>query len=963
MTQDKLRTLLDEWDEQVARCGGQTPEQFCENRGCVDLLPEFRRILSRLHEVGAVLEATEDAPPTPEDLVSKIEAGRFRPRAFHAAGGLGVVFAAEDSELGRTVALKCMKDWENPDPGSRRRFLLEAEVTARLEHPGIVPVYGMGQDAKGRPFYAMRLIGGETLSDAISRLHAARPAKANDPKWNLEFRRLLQNFIAVCQTVAYAHSRGIIHRDIKPANIMLGTFGETLLLDWGLAKRTESQEDEQQSGEAIIRNYLGMGPDRTLQQVALGTPRYMSPEQAAGEWDRVGPASDIYSLGASLYVLLSGQPVYEGGRETVLDKARGGQLRPPRELNPRVPPALEAICLKAMASQPNDRYATARELANDVERWLADEPVEAYPEPWRVRARRWISRHRTLMTGVAASLLVAIAALAVGLTQLAAANSREYRLRLEANSERDEAVHQRQLAAANEAKALAVLDFFQKRVLAAARPEDQDGGLGRQATIRDAVNAALPHLHSAFASQPTVEAAIRQTLGDTYNYLGDLDKSIEQLELALSIDRSALGADHPDTLRVAYSLALAHYFAGHLNDAITLYVPTLEQMRQKLAADDEDLLNALNGLALAYTATGKPALAIPLHEQAINLLQAKYGADNLKTLSAMDDLGTACRVAGRINDAISIQERGLGLFKSKVGMEHPDTLIAMSNLANSYDCAERFADAIEILKIAVPAMRKKLGPDHPETTRAMNSLGRLSSGWGNIDEAMTLLEQSLQSDRARFGPYSPLYTLRCQSNLARAYRYIGRSADAVTLLEEVLREDKRQLGPQDHDTLRATADLARAYMALNQLDRAEKLLQEALTQAPPGASPSSTFIDEIQSTLGECLLLEGRPADAERVLRARLGASPEQTARDWPAFDACSLLGQAFLDQKKYSEAEPLLLAGYAGMKDRQAKIPIPERQRLTESMMRLQKLYTAWGKEHEAAEWRQKLEVAKKSK
>jgi serine/threonine-protein kinase len=248
--------------------------------------------------------AGEDDPPLSCPV-------RFRVLRPHARGGLGEVFVAEDRELRREVAFKEIQRSFAHDPHSRSRFLLEAELTGALEHPGIVPVYGLGAYRDGRLFYAMRFIRGESLKDAIARFHAADAAGRDVGERTLALRQLLGQFVAVCQAVAYAHARGVIHRDLKPANVMLGAFGETLVVDWGLAKVVGRPEGDTTGEEATLRPSSGDGV-ATVAGTAVGTPAYMSPEQAAGRLDLVGPASDIYSLGATLYHLLTGQAPFGG---------------------------------------------------------------------------------------------------------------------------------------------------------------------------------------------------------------------------------------------------------------------------------------------------------------------------------------------------------------------------------------------------------------------------------------------------------------------------------------------------------------------------------------------------------------------------------------------------------------------------------------------------------------------------
>jgi hypothetical protein len=259
---------------------------------------------------------------------------RFRVLRPHAEGGLGAVFVALDEELNREVALKQIQDRFADDPDSRSRFLLEAEITGALEHPGIVPVYGLGHHPDGRPFYAMRFIRGDSLKDAIAAFHAVHPPDRDPGARSLELRNLLRRFTDVCNAVEYAHRRGVLHRDLKPGNVMIGRYGETLVVDWGLAKTLRSAGAGPGPEERPVSPGSSGGTAATLPGSALGTPGYMSPEQAAGELDQLGPPSDVYSLGATLYCLLTGRPPFtrDDGEDIVqlLQAVRRGDFRPPR---------------------------------------------------------------------------------------------------------------------------------------------------------------------------------------------------------------------------------------------------------------------------------------------------------------------------------------------------------------------------------------------------------------------------------------------------------------------------------------------------------------------------------------------------------------------------------------------------------------------------------------------------------
>jgi len=318
----------------------------------------------------------------------------------YARGGLGEVFLALDPELDRQVALKELRAYHAHDPVSQSRFVLEAKVTGRLEHPGIVPVYGLGRYADGRPYYAMRFIEGETLKQAIERFHEPEAAKHQSREREIAFRRLLRSVIDACNAVAYAHSRGVVHRDLKPENIMLGRFGETLVVDWGVAKPLVDSASE--PGAELSLEALADESSLTRPGSAIGTPRYMSPEQATGELERVGPASDVYSLGATLYCLLVGHgPFPSGDLEDVLGRVRRGIFPAPRRLRRSIDPTLETICLKAMSLRPEDRHASPLALAEEIEAWLADvryrgEQEQAHHDVSRSLARLCIERAQNL---------------------------------------------------------------------------------------------------------------------------------------------------------------------------------------------------------------------------------------------------------------------------------------------------------------------------------------------------------------------------------------------------------------------------------------------------------------------------------------------------------------------------------------------------------------------------------------
>ena len=482
-------SLLAEWETAKQRGQNKSPEELCAQ--CPELLNEVRAKIHALDSVESMMGSTDGCSPT--ILIAPVEGieasgmhalcrgktvvtqSSFQVLRSHARGGLGEVVIAHDSQLGRDVALKFIQAPYDRDPVRRKRFLREAEITSKLQHPGIVPVHGFGVDASGRPCYSMRFIEGETLQTAIERFHREQPQKSNREN-NIALRQLLQRFISVCNTIGFAHSRGYIHRDIKPSNIMLGSFNETLVVDWGLAKQLQTSKSSGETDTAAVPNVIAVeegeavaSNDNSDEQLTrhggvLGTPAFMSPEQARGISD-LTPASDNYALGATLYSLLVGRSAFSGENVAMLlERVRAGQFLAPRQLAPSVPVALEAITLRAMSTELSSRYASAIDLAVDLENWLADEPVSVHRGNVLDRSLRWARRHRLAVASVAAASIVAVLSLIVQVIQitnsnvlLKQANQRESQASAQALSQAELAADNAQLADEQSGLALSIL--------------------------------------------------------------------------------------------------------------------------------------------------------------------------------------------------------------------------------------------------------------------------------------------------------------------------------------------------------------------------------------------------------------------------------------------------------------------------------------------------------------------------
>jgi eukaryotic-like serine/threonine-protein kinase len=729
---------------------------------------------------------TNSAPPPSSGI-------RYRKLRDHAVGGLGVVYVAHDNELNREVALKEIKAVFADDTASRTRFVVEAEVTGGLEHPGIVPVYGLGKYDDGRPYYAMRFIKGDSLKDVIEHFHKLETPGRDPGERALALQQLLRRFLDVCDAIEYAHSRGILHRDLKPHNVMVGKYGETLVVDWGLAKSVDRSGSEVPIPEVTLRPSSASGSAETLPGSVFGTPAYMSPEQAAGRIDLLGPASDVYSLGATLYVVLTGKAPFESRNvKLTLDHVKRGIFPKPREVVHWLDPALEAVCLNAMALEPDERYRSPRALANDIERWIADEPVSVRREPYHERVRRWARRYRTAVTVAAVMVLAGLFGLGVVTAVQAQYNGRLKKanaVTTRALGEAREAGKAAQEALAQSEESRKQAEAVRQFLIATFRTRDPSLDSDRTKVV-DMLDRAAEKLDKEFTGTATMRGALLNALGETYEGLSLYDKAAATFARADALAEASLGPYHRDTLA------------------------------------------SRNNLAEAY------------------------------------------RAAGRTTEAIRMHEETLKLCTLKLGPGHPTTLATRHNLAEAYRAAGRTTKAIQMHEETLERCTSKLGPDHPTTLAACNSL-------------------------------------------AAAYESLGRWAEAEPLRRDILASHRK-------------SDRFEIIVLAGDMDR-----------------------------LGSTLVGQAKWPEAESVLRECLTIRAKFVPDDWSRFCAMSLLGGVLLDQKKYAEAEPLVVSGYEGMKAREDKIPAFSKPYLALAAERVLRLYEAWSKPEQAAAWKIKLGLA----
>jgi serine/threonine protein kinase len=995
----------------VERADPQEQEAYLR-QACGDDAELRRRVealLRRHQQPGGLLEQPAVAPATmlaphlgPRQDSAGTRLGPYKLLQLLGEGGMGAVWMAEQQEpVHRLVAVKVIR--AGLDSGQAvARFEAERQALALMNHPNIAQVLDGGATEDGQPYLVMELVKGTPIT-----------RYCDDHR--LPLRQRLELFVPVCQAIQHAHQKGIIHRDIKPSNILVAPYDDRpviKVIDFGVAKA---------AGQRLT--------DRTLFTefgAVVGTPEYMSPEQAQLNNQDIDTRSDVYALGVLLYELLTGTTPITAERlqkSSLLEVLRAiREEEPPRpsirlgdstEALPAISaqrqtdPAklpnllrgeLDWIVMKCLEKERGRRYDTANSLARDLQRYLNGEPVEACPPKAAYRLKKFVGRNRGAV--VAAGVL--LVSLLAGLTGTSAGLVWAVR-------ERDAREAARKDAVASEAQARARLTQIEKgnAVLAEVFADLDIRQVRANAEPLEAVLArrlvrAAEQLDVEAVGDPLVVAALRIRLGRALKNLGYAAEAIPLIQKARDAWTAQRGPDHPDTLASMAHLADAYRADGQFARALPLLEDTLTRNKARLGPEHPSTLACMGTLAQCYQGAGKLDRAVPLFEETLRLEKARLGPEHPETLSTMGSLAWSYRAAGQLTRAVPLFEETLKLQRARLGREHPDTLSSMSNLALGYLAVGRTAEALPLFEEALKLQRTRLGPDHPYTLLCMNNLALGYQAAGKLDLALPLFEETLARQKARLGP-DHLDTVVSMGNLADAYGAAGKLDRALPLLEETLALRKAKLGPDHPDTLTGMNNLAWGYRTAGKLAQALPLFEEAAQgierrrfqhehaqkilastisayreagQFDPAEAWQRKWLTHLKERDGagsaayanelgrHCTFLVQRQkwTQAEPALREYLALVEKRTPNDWRTFKTRSALGAALLFQQRYADAEPLLRAGYEGLRQRADTLPSEVgNQPLREALERLAQLYDAWGKPDEAARWRTKLETAKK--
>jgi eukaryotic-like serine/threonine-protein kinase len=820
-------------------------------------------------------------------------------------GGCSEVFLAEQTTpVRRQVALKIIKLGMDTK-AVISRFSAEQQVLALMDHPNIAKVLDAGATPTGRPYFAMELVRGITITKYCDQAR-------------LSIEERLELFIQVCHAVQHAHQKGIVHRDIKPTNVLVTLHDGVPMvkvIDFGIAKATQ--------GKLINQTVF------TALDQFIGTPAYVSPEQLDSDLGDVDCRSDIYSLGVLLYELLAGCTAFEmpaasaGGlnefrrrvcseeppvpskrlralpAEALLATARCRQSTASRLIE-RATGDLDWIVMRCLEKAQERRYSSADELATELQRFLRHEPVRARPPSMIYSLRKLARRHRLLFTAVTSVVFVLMLATVVSTWLAVRAYRAEQLVRTEVITQE------------------AMSSFLRNDVLAQASPENEPD---RDLRVRTALDRAANRIQGRFAGQPLVEAAIRTTLAESYASLGEYAVSETHFQRALWLNRRYLGESHRNTLYVARKIVGVLTDQGLYQKAQALGRQTLAIHEQYLGAGHAETLEAMYSFAVPLFMKGERPAATQLLEKTLEGYKRTFGPDHLKTLKVMDQLSEFYLIENQPAKGRELLLRALKSRKALQGDFHPDTINEISNLAGAYADMGEYAAAEPLMIQALQLRTRVLGADHPFTLSSLNNLATLYADEGKYAESARLQERAIELGVRKLGADHPS-VLTWSNNLGMTYLDEDKLEEAHQVLERTFKLRQKILGPEHPKTLISMNNLGLVEHRRGRLSLAEKTLARAwaIGERVQGlADPDHLLIGE---RLAAVWVDQKKFSEAESLLRTIVDARRKHFPDEWRTYATLADLGRVLAALDRYNEAEPLLTSAYRELTLRTQRIP-----------------------------------------
>jgi serine/threonine protein kinase/tetratricopeptide (TPR) repeat protein len=789
--------------------------------------------------------------------------GPYRILSEIGQGGMGVVYEAEQEKpVHRRVALKLIK-WGMDTKAVIARFESERQALALMNHPNIASVYDAGATNEGRPYFAMELVHGEPITEYCD-------------KNRLTIKERLGLFIQVCEGVQHAHQKGIIHRDIKPSNILITIQDDKpvpKIIDFGVAKATS-----QRLTERTVYTELGQ---------LIGTPEYMSPEQAEMTGIDIDTRTDVYSLGVVLYELLVGAQPFDakelrqasfddmrrkireeepskpstrlshlGEPSTTAAKNRRAELR---SLERDLQGDLDWITMKALEKDRTRRYGSPSDLSADIERHIRHEPVLASPPSTVYRATKFIRRHTVGVAAVAAIALLLVALL-VGMTVQAA------RIALE----RDRA--NREAEAANQ-----VSDFLVNLF----EVSDPGEARGNRVTAREILDRGAEKVSQELEAQPLVQAQLMDTIGQVYGKLGLYGQAEPLTRTALDIRRDVLGDEHVDVAESLVHLGGLLRLRGDYGEAKPLFEMSLDILEEVHGPDHPDVAAPLHNLGNLLMYQGNYDEATPVLERALEIREKTHGSAHADVASTLNSLGALHYFMGERDRAGSYFERVLAVRETLLGQDHPDLASTLNNLGLVKRETGDYDEAEVLLKRAISIQERVLGPEHADLAAALNNLGYVNQSKGDLAAAKSCYERAIRIQEKAHGPDHPELA-RFLQQLSGVLLEEGNYAKAWTLMEQALDIRERVLGPDHPDTSHSLEGLARLHLYEGRYEKAEALFRRAVTIVEKAIGPNSVDMAGSLDGLGEVCSRQGRLAEAEDYFKRSLAIREEALEPDHP---------------------------------------------------------------------------------